>query len=634
MSPKKVNRGKRKKRVSSERHTPSVTRSGKADRLFRAGLRHHRAGQVKEAENLYSKALWVHPDHFRALHQLGLLYCQVGQLGTGIYFFKKALAVNPKVSGLYNDLGRAVQDLARPEEAIACYQHAVKLDPGFAEAYNNLGNAFHNVGKQGKAIACLRRAIELKPDLADAHNNLGIALSAIDEPETSAAYFEKATRLKPDFTEAHNNLGNALGQLGKIEEAIASYRRPAALSPSFADAHSNLAHLYELTHQLDQAEKSAEAALALDPDAGTASLVRAKCERRNGNLEAALRRLEAIDAGGLNATVRAELLNEKGKLYDRLGTTDRAFECFCESNGIISQTWLARQISREAYSEKVSHLRSWLLNIPTETCYPSSEMSGNDYPAFLVGFPRSGTTWLQQILGTCRDLTSLEERPLVDSMIDRLRAHGFRYPEDISALDSSVTEDLRNSYFLRAAEYVNRRHEALLVDKMPLNMVHLPLIYRVFPGAKIIHALRHPCDVCLSCYMQNFRLNEAMIHFLDINQTANLYDRVMELWGVYTDRLPLNLQVIKHENLATDFDEETRGLFEFLELSGQTSARHFASQAESQDVRSLTPSYDQVSEPIYNRSVDRWKRYARHIEPIVDITRMHVKAFGYDLSPE
>jgi hypothetical protein len=327
-------------------------------------------------------------------------------------------------------------------------------------------------------------------------------------------------------------------------------------------------------------------------------------------------------------------LSEKGRLYDRLGSTDKASECFCEANAVTSQIWLARQMNRDAYFEQVSRLRSWFLNAPTDRLYASPGMPRNDYPVFLVGFPRSGTTLLQQIIGTCRHLVILEEKPPVDSMIDHLNAHGFRYPEDIPGIDSSVMEDLRNAYFSKASEYVHGQHNALLVDKMPLNMVHVALIHKVFPGARIILALRHPCDVCLSCFMQNFRLNEAMIHFLDLNDTANLYSLVMELWSVYVARLPLNLHVIKYEDLVNDFDGETRRLFEFLELPWDKSVRDFASQAKSQDVTSLTPSYDQVSEPIYGRSIDRWKGYVRHIEPILDIVKTHVEAFGYDLTLE
>jgi hypothetical protein len=229
---------------------------------------------------------------------------------------------------------------------------------------------------------------------------------------------------------------------------------------------------------------------------------------------------------------------------------------------------------------------------------------------------------------------TLEEKPLVDAMISHFDKHGLRYPEDISGIDSTVVEDLRNVYFSKASEYIGRQHNALLIDKMPLNMVHVALIGEVFPGARIILALRHPCDVCLSCFMQNFRLNEATIHFLDLNDTANLYDMVMRLWSVYVDLLPLHLHVVKYENLVNDFDGETRRLFEFLEMPWDTSVRDFASEAKSQDVGSLTPSYDQVSEPIYGRSADRWKRYVRHIEPILSIVKTHVMRLGYDLSLE
>jgi hypothetical protein len=218
-------------------------------------------------------------------------------------------------------------------------------------------------------------------------------------------------------------------------------------------------------------------------------------------------------------------------------------------------------------------------------------------------------------------------------MLESIEEQGLKYPADLCKADGEVIENLRTVYLRKASEYSGDRQDITIIDKHPLNTIDIALIHRVFPDSKIIFALRHPADVCLSCFFQDFNLNGAMIHFLDLQDTANLYHLVMELWRDYTKIPQLIYHVVRYENLISDFDLETKNLFQFLNIPWDPSVHKYNVHAKTHQQIS-TPSYHQVVEPIYNRSVYRWKNYATHIEPIVHKLRPHIERFDYSIGAD
>ena len=254
-------------------------------------------------------------------------------------------------------------------------------------------------------------------------------------------------------------------------------------------------------------------------------------------------------------------------------------------------------------------------------------------PVFLIGFPRSGTTLLDQILNTSSVIETLEEKPLVQKMLIRFQAHGFSYPKDLNLLNFELVEDLKNAYFQEVSSHSKDRPETIMIDKLPLNTIDMGLIHRVFPKSKMIFALRHPADTCLSCFFQNFSLNEAMIHFLDLTDTAKFYGMVMDLWHNYTKILSLDYHVVRYEDLVSDFEGETKKLFQFLKVPWERSVYEYNSQAKTKQ-KITTPSYHQVVEPLYKRSMYRWKNYAAHLKPIFEILEPHIRKFGYSLNED
>lgn len=166
------------------------------------------------------------------------------------------------------------------------------------------------------------------------------------------------------------------------------------------------------------------------------------------------------------------------------------------------------------------------------------------------------------------------------------------------------------------------------IDKFPLNLVHLPLLARIFPDARYILALRHPADAVLSGFMQNFNPNSAMANFCTLEDAAQFYDRVMGLWRRCAEMLPIAYHAVKYEDMVEDFDGEVKRLLDFLGLPWEEGVRHFHDTSRKGKVIN-TPSYHQVAEPIYRRAKERWRRYEPHLRPVAPILAPWVAYFGY-----
>ena len=624
----------------------------------------HRLGSLEEASHLYAALLKQDPDDFNALHMSGVLACQRKQLYLGIDFFYKAIKANPGSSACYTNLGKALQDFGKITEAIASYERALDLDPASAQAHNNFANALIETQKYEEAIRHAQQASRLQPHNAEAFNNMAAALYNLGKYSEAETAFRQACRLKPDWAEPHENLANALNALGKLEEAILplqravelktdSYRllnqlgntfdtlgratdakkcfkRALTIKPDFAHAIGNLASLYEKENRLQDALKTALEALTHDPLTPSANLVVAACKRRGGNFHEALEYLARIDRKSCPPPTEAQVLYQEASVHDRLGHYPEAFRLYSQANSIISDGVIARNHSKRQYLDKIKYLTKWFREASPRHPKPSSTSAHEDEIVFLVGFPRSGTTLVEQILATQTHIRTIEEKPLLNVMTECLNRHGLKYPNDLFQAESSVIEDMRKAYFTKAKEYIPFVRNGIIVDKLPLNIANIGLIYRVFPEAKILVALRHPCDVCLSCFMQNFQLNESMVHFLDLHDTANLYHSVMTLWQLYAEKLSINYSFVRYEDLVTRFDETTRNLFDFIQIPWNTSVHGYHLKKRSKK-RIRTPSYHQVSEPLYSRSMYRWKHYEKHLSPILPVLEPHAQRFGYPM---
>jgi len=250
-------------------------------------------------------------------------------------------------------------------------------------------------------------------------------------------------------------------------------------------------------------------------------------------------------------------------------------------------------------------------------------------PVFLFGFPRSGTTLLDTILMGHPSIEVLEEEPTLQPAFRLLSNY-----DDLPVATDEQIQTVRNAYFEVAKSGTPLEPGNLLVDKNPLATNAVPHIRRLFPDARIILALRHPCDVVLSCYVTNFKLNDGMSSFTRLETAAELYDLTFSYFERVQSLMPTPTHTIMYEKVVADQDGELRKLFEFLELDWHDAVLDHQSTARSRG-RIRTASYAQVVEPIYQRSAGRWQHFRKHLEPIFPVLKPWVEKFGYSLdAPE
>ncbi|HEV2867529.1 MAG TPA: sulfotransferase, partial [Allosphingosinicella sp.] len=242
---------------------------------------------------------------------------------------------------------------------------------------------------------------------------------------------------------------------------------------------------------------------------------------------------------------------------------------------------------------------------------------------FLVGFPRSGTTLLDTILMGHGQTHVLEEIPLLERVMAQVGGM-----ERLADLDAAEIGRLREVYFASLDETAPPPLGATVIDKLPLNILGAPLIHRLFPDARFIFALRHPCDVALSCFTQGFELNDAMANFLEIEATAELYDKVMTFWQRCRDTLPLRVFELRYENLVADAEGAVRPLLEFLGLEWDPAVLDHHRTAAARGVIS-TPSYNQVTQRLYRHASGRWSAYREQLAPALPLLLPWARRFGY-----
>jgi len=168
----------------------------------------------------------------------------------------------------------------------------------------------------------------------------------------------------------------------------------------------------------------------------------------------------------------------------------------------------------------------------------------------------------------------------------------------------------------------------VVVDKLPLNMLGLPLIYALFPDARLIFAQRHPCDVVLSGFMQGFALNDAMACFLDITDAADFYDAAMGLFWKTRELLPLAFHTLVYEQLVADPEAALRPAIEFLALEWRPGVLDHQATARARGAIS-TPSYTQVVQPLSKAPSGRWRRYEKQLEPVLPRLLPWAERLGY-----
>lgn len=488
------------------------------------------------------------------------------------------------------------------------------------------------------AVVLLERAKAF--DARDVHvlNALGIALRQAGRPHDARAAFDEAIAAAPAFTAAHFNKGTVLEDLGAFEEARQAYEAALAGQPDNPDALSRLSYLAALRGEHEEALALGKRALANRPAGGRAddpvrrkqeelhTITVARAEIEAGKFADAQRRLEAIEASADSQT-RYSVLGLIGECHHALGNNAAAFDCFSRAKSEQRRLFapLFERPGVERFLTRVERIRAFVSQNDRPWRRPAPAGAPVRVHAFLVGFPRSGTTLLEAALAGHGEIATVEEK---DTLDEAVRAY-FEPAEGIHRLMDASEQDLapfREAYWRRCRQHAPSLDGRIFLDKVPLNTVFLGLIARLFPDAKILFAIRDPRDVVFSCFRHVFAPNIAMHEFSSLDGAARLYDAVMRLAGLYRAQLDLPFHDYRYEAAVADFEGEVRRVCDFLGAGWDPGALEFRSKARARPLS--TPSAVQLTRGLYDGE-GQWRPYAAQMTGVMSALSPWVAHFGY-----
>jgi Flp pilus assembly protein TadD len=504
-----------------------------------------------------------------------------------------------------------------------------------------LANAYQAVARHDPAAAehWFRQALALRPNHAEALAGLGQKLcwdhhvrEGLGYLRQAAAQVEKEAAKTRDITSAIQ-LCEQLHHWGDLETALGLARLAARLAPDDPSARNSLALYLSRMNRAEEALPHARRACQLLPDNPVCNLLLGQLEARLGNLAEARERLERVAAGSSREHA-ARAWMELGAVLDQLKEYDQAFLACSrgtEAMGKLpkAQAMDAGQVFRSIAFNKAGFDRP-LLNRWSREDYAD----GLPAPAFLIGFLRSGTTLAEQVLAAHPGIATSDENGILYGLGRELLRQGGGGEDVPAALRKATLEQaraLRRTYWRRVEEeYGEAALRQRFIDKVALNSIDTGLISALFPEAKILFALRDPRDVCLSCFMQAFQPAAATVNLLSWQGIAKQYAAVMDLWLHLRDAIAPDYLELRYEDTVGDFENTFRRVFEFLGLEWTPEALAFHEKTQGRFI--ATPSFAAVSQPIFNTSVERWRRYAKHFPPVLPDLERFVQAFGYAAS--
>lgn len=574
------------------------------------------------------------------------------------------LEASPDDADLLFGLAMALQQQGKDAEAAAQYRRLTELAPEVPAHWTNLATALRMAGDGAAAVLAARRAVELDPRSSSRHVVLGQALLAAGDPPAAQEALLKACELDPASIEARLNAANAL-VLVRDAQAYVLLRNWRQWLPLDPPDQIMLAHMLATTGDADAACLILEELTRRVPGNATAQLQLATLYERRNELDRSEDLLSHVSSGlkPQDATSKLEIAHLHATLVARRGDYVGARSVLetagprtpldyahwflladvLDRQGETREAMEALAIAHTSQVEDLTPLMPKLFG-PDSAVMPKSKRklspdqyakwprlsapNGSQTPVFIVGFPRSGTTLLEQMLDAHPALQSMDEQPFFTILTDELSNLGVRIPDELYRLNQRDCDELRMRYLELVSEKIRRRWSAQLVDKNPLNMLELPIICRLFPQAKIILALRHPCDVVLSNYMQNYRSCMLASACSTLERTAKAYAAAFEAWDRDTEILKPTVHVSRYEELVADPPRQAERFAEFLGLDDAAPMLDYDKRAKEKGFIA-TPSYTEVIRPISAARTERWRRYQHEFEPVLPILAPMLKRWNY-----
>jgi tetratricopeptide (TPR) repeat protein len=514
-------------------------------------------------------------------------------------------------------------------------QQKTNIIPGLGVDVPELqrARALWQLSRFDEALELFESAVRKYPQNLVALVDASRALGARFEITRAEAILDRLMKLAANNPKLLHLAGQSYRMIFRPDKAITCFQRVVAMTKEIPDAQLELAVLYERRHRLNEAYTLIEDCLRADPDYLEAEFFRAGLLRRmkdEAGAEAVLRKLSVNEQA--DPLVRAQAWASIAQMLDRTGDFEGAMRAMLNCKEILmgSEAPLLKEsevlqshLHKLAESLTPAHFQRW---IEAGRAFPQQKM------AVLAGFPRTGTTLLEQVLDSHPGLVSSDEREAFgrDIFPAMWLTEKTRIPT-ADAFDAIPLERLsiqRTRYLNYMAAALNQPIGARIhLDKNPTMTLLIPGMLRLFPETKLLIALRDPRDVVVSCFMQYLPLNTNSVCFLTLERTARRYAHDMGVWLKLREMIPTPWLQVRYEDCVADLEKEARRVLDFLGLPWDASMLNYRERLKAKAVSS--PTYEAVSKPLYTSAIGRWKNYEKHLEPCLPILQPFIEAFGY-----
>jgi tetratricopeptide (TPR) repeat protein len=529
-------------------------------------------GRTHEAYEALEASFKLDPDHKELV--LAVEHKRAGDFDEAARICREVLHKDPGNFDAARLLSMLAAETGDHELAVQMLRKTVKIEPRFFGAYIDLARALLESDELEECDAVLQTAITLQPELALPRALLGYAYNRSGRFEEAADVFKTALEKQPDHGASLAGLGFSLKTIGRREEAVETYRNCIEAFPSFGDAYWGLANLKTFRFSDDQ----------------------------TFTME------EKVDDQSLTEETRANFNYALGKAYEDRGDYDRAFVRYDHGAKLRRQNEYYDPVLTETVHDRI-------IETITPEVLRQNKGNGDPDPApiFIVGLPRSGSTLIEQILASHSQVDGtheLPDLPRIVNAINRQRPKGDNYPQALLHYGEELVT-LGRQYIAMTWRY--RGNAPFFTDKQPNNFASVGLIALILPNAKVINARRHPLDSCMSCYKQLFYQAQSFTYDLvELGEYYLEYQRMMDYWH---EILPGKVLDVQYERVVADQENETRRLLEHCGLGWEDNCLRFFES----DRAVLTASSEQVRQPIYPDSVDSWRRFEKHLGPLIEV---------------
>ena len=556
-----------------------------------------------------------------------------GDLATAESLSLDVLQLAPDRPGALSVLYEIRKSQGNHRAAEALIRRIVGFDPNNFWGTNELTLMLLAKGDLAEGEVHARNAVRIAPENPQAHNLLGMIMTEAQRPAVGEYHYRRVLALAGNRDPILlANLAWCLKNQGRMEESRALYQESVAAAPEIRQTLLGWARMEEADRNFDGAMDILARLEKITPDDPNIALTRAIVLGRMRRYDDAVALLDGIAARIEGGRLGPNELLEKGRLLDQMGKHDEAFEAFLEGKK------LARELSGNIYLDaQASQLTSRLRNFFTAErlrILPRATLRKDvPQPVFILGFPRSGTTLVEQTLTAHPRVAAGDELPLIHditSIMPRMLSSPMVYPEALAELwmgdRREGLDDLRDYYLQKVRQMGILRDGAdFFTDKMPLNETHLGLVAMLFPDAPLIHVIRHPLDIMVSAISNHF--THGLYCATALETAATHYVRVMELVSHYRSQMALRYLPLRYEDMIADQEGSVRAMLDFVGLDFDPKCLSFHENKRY----ARTASYAQVTERLYDRSKFRHRKYMRHLEPVIPILRPMIEQLGYEV---